>query len=179
MNKYDWGLVNQKYTTKHETLVSLKEHLADDLEFYRKRIYQATKELSRGVFKDDGDTITNAFYHYAELLINHFKLDDTKEILASTLETINEDDEDEDVIHDITETEEIITKQLLIGGEKNTVIRIEDCLNIVKKEDPEITTAINKRRQHNKQNDNMSAINLRQEKFREKGVKKKQQPNLA
>lgn len=173
MNQRDVGFINQKYLHKQEVVNTLKDELKEDIIFYKKRIYQSTKELIHNKFVSETESIENAFLNYAKLLIDNFKLDDTKELLNenNSLETIYEDVEDEETCIDEIKTSEEITKQLLISNEKSSIIRIEDCFNIVKKENPHIIEAIKKRRPESKINVN-EQINLKQDKFREKGVKK-------
>ena len=167
MNKYDWGLVNQKYVAIKEEQTDLMAEMKDDLEFYRKRIYQATKELSKNTFDGKQHDIKNAFLNYARLLIEHFKMEDIKELMSEQLDTILE--EDEELAYEEPKTPDEITKQFLIRGDKPTIIRIEDCFNVVKTSTSEFKP---KRTQTP-----TPSINIKLDKFREKGVKKKTNKN--
>ena len=170
MNKYDWGLVNQKYAAIKEEQTDLMAEMKDDMEFYRKRIYQATKELSKDTFDGKQHDIKNAFLNYARLLIEHFKMEDIKELMAEQLDTILEEDEELDTTaHEEPKTPDEITKQFLIRGEKPTIIRIEDCFNVVKTS----TSGFKPKRTRTP----TPSINIKLDKFREKGVKKKTNKN--
>lgn len=167
MNKYDWGLINKKYTTIKEEQPDLMDEMREDLEFYKKRIYQATKELTKNQFDQTQYTIKDAYIEYVKLLINHFKLEDTRELVSQQLETIFEEDENEDIIMPSNITPDEITKQFLIRREKPSVIRIEDCFNVFKAPGQEELKPNHIRRVVT------PSINIRQDKFREKGVKKR------
>ena len=134
MNKHDWGIVNQKYAAIKQEQTDLMAEMKDDLDFYRKRIYQATKELSKGTFEGKQDDIKNAFLNYAHLLIEHFKMSDIKELMSEQLNTILEESDEEEHMDNGGEikTPDEITKQFLIRGEKPSIIRIEDCFNVIK-----------------------------------------------
>lgn len=169
MNKHDWGLVNQKYLAIKEEQPDLMAEIKEDLEFYRKRIYQATKDL----FKDNGypSAIKASFIQYAQLLIEHFKMEDIKEIMSEQLDTIEEETEAENDEPYVEKTPDEITKQLLINGEKQSpFLRIEDCFNVIKRPIAELEHI---KRKPTRQPPQQPSINLRQDKFREKGVKKK------
>jgi hypothetical protein len=166
MNKHDWGLVNQKYLAIKEEQTDLMAEIKEDVEFYRKRIYQATKDL----FKDNSypHTIKSSFLQYVQLLIDHFKMEDIKEIMSEQLGTIEEEVEPETCVE---QSADEITKQLLIDGEKkSTMLRIEDCFNVIKRPIAELEHI---KRKPTRQPPQQPSINLRQDKFREKGVKKK------
>lgn len=165
MNKHDWGLVNQKYAAIKQEQTDLMAEMKDDLEFYRKRIYQATKDLTKNDFDSNQHAIKNAFIHYSRLLIEHFKLEDIKEVMSEQLETIEEEHEQDEVYEPQSADE--ITKQFLIRGEKPTTIRIEDCFNVIK------TSSSITEPTRFKQKLRPPSINIRQDKFREKGVKKR------
>jgi hypothetical protein len=167
MNKHDWGLVNQKYTTIKEEQPDLMVEMREDLEFYRKRIYQATKELSKNNFDDKQHAIKDAFIHYARLLIEHFKLEDINEIMSEQLDTILEECEEENQVRNETQSADEITKQFLVRREKPSIIRIEDCFNVIKSSTSE---EFKPKRTRSVQT---PSINIRQDKFREKGVKKR------
>lgn len=171
MNKHDWGLVNQKYIAIKEEQPDLMAEMREDLEFYRKRIYQATKELSKNNFDDKQRAIKDAFVHYARLLIEHFKLEDIKEIMSEQLDTIlEESEEDPDMVTNEPQSADEITKQFLVRGEKPSIIRIEDCFNVIKTSMSDESSTFKHKRTRSVQT---PSINIRQDKFREKGVKKR------
>jgi hypothetical protein len=170
MNKHDWGIVNQKYAAIKQEQTDLMAEMKDDLDFYRKRIYQATKELSKGTFEGKQDDIKNAFLSYAQLLIDHFKMSDIKELMSEQLDTILEESDEEEQLDNGGEikTPDEITKQFLIRGEKPSIIRIEDCFNVIK-----TSTSDDNGFKPKRTRTPTPSINIRQDKFREKGVKKK------
>lgn len=167
MNKHDWGLVNQKYIAIKEEQPDLMAEMKEDLDFYRKRIYQATKELTKNEFDNKQQAIKNAYINYVKLLIEHFKLEDIKEIMSEQLDTILEESEEDAEQPDDPQSADEITKQFLIRGEKPSIIRIEDCFNVIK------TTTSTDEPSFNPKRVNTPRINIRQDKFREKGVKKR------
>jgi hypothetical protein len=176
MNKHDWGLVNQKYIAIKEEQTDLMAEMKEDLDFYRKRIYQSTKELTKNEFDHKQHAIKDAYINYAKLLIEYFKLEDIKEIMSEQLDTILEEDEGEPCLENEPQSADEITKQFLIRGEKPSIIRIEDCFNVIK------TSSDTFKPKHTRSLPTPS-INIRQDKFREKGVKKKPenkmlQPNI-
>ena len=60
----------------------------DEVKFYRKRILQTTKEYLRG--NKLTIEINNAFEEYANLLIQHYKFIDKKELIQSDYKDISE-----------------------------------------------------------------------------------------
>jgi len=168
MNKHDWCLINQKYTSIKEEHADLINDMREDLEFYRKRIYQATKDLTKNEFDAKQHAIKNAFVHFARLLVEHFKLEDIKELMSEQLETILEESEEENNVDVEPQTADEITKQFLIRGEKPSIIRIEDCFNVIK-----TSTSTDETFKFRQKRTQTPSINIRQDKFREKGVKKR------
>jgi hypothetical protein len=69
--------------------------LSKDIKFYRKRICQITKDMSRGEFIDE--TLRPAFIGYATTLIYHFKQLDEKDIYQTEYDDLS----DNTVITDI------------------------------------------------------------------------------
>jgi hypothetical protein len=168
MNKHDWGVVNQKYAAIKQEQTDLMAEMKEDLDFYRKRIYQATKDLTKNEFEPKQREIANAYINYARVLIEHFKLEDIKELMSEQLETILEESEDEPDNNIEPQTADEITKQFLIRGEKPSIIRIEDCFNVIKTSSEQGDFKPKKSRSIP-----TTSINIRQDKFREKGVKKR------
>ncbi len=166
MNKHDLWLINQKYAAIKEEQSDLMAEMREDLEFYSKRIYQATKDLTMNQFDDNQHSIKNAYINYVQLLIEYFKHEDIREIMSEQLNTILEESEFESDASGELHNANEITKHFLIRGEKAN-IRIEDCFNIIKTStsNHDITRAKNIR------SVTTPLINIRQNKFREKGVK--------
>jgi hypothetical protein len=168
MNKHDWGLMNQKYAAIKQEQTDLMAEMREDLDFYRKRIYQSTKDLTKNEFDEKQQAIKNAYMNYVRLLIEHFKLEDIKELMSEQLETIVEESEEEHDVNVESQTADEITKQFLIRGEKPSIIRIEDCFNVIKTSSNEDIFTPKRTRSVP-----TPSINIRQNKFREKGVKKR------
>jgi len=87
-------LTNQTYKNKYNKLTEEKtkksenftKYTDEDIEFYRKRIFQLTKELLRG--KNTNPSINNSFKHFANICIDHFQFEDAKEIYQKEYENL-------------------------------------------------------------------------------------------
>jgi hypothetical protein len=87
-------LTNQAYKNKYNKLTEEKtkksenftKYTDEDIEFYRKRIFQLTKELLRG--KNTNPSINNSFKHFANICIDHFQFEDAKEIYQKEYENL-------------------------------------------------------------------------------------------
>ena len=80
-------LTNQTYQNKYNKLENDKTKKSEitiddkDIEFYRKRIFQMTKELLRG--KNINSDINNSFRNFAGVCINYFQFEDAKEFVIA------------------------------------------------------------------------------------------------
>ena len=63
--------------------------ILEDLEFYRKRICQITKDMSKGKYINDN--LKSVFYNYATTVIFYLKQLDEKDILQSHYSNLNFD----------------------------------------------------------------------------------------
>ena len=82
----------KKLYEKHNCLnKEINRELRNDIKFYKKRIYQTTKDLIRK--KIDGNNIDKnldeIFTNYLYNLIEHFKFDDKKDILQEEFKDID------------------------------------------------------------------------------------------
>jgi len=100
----------------------------DDVKFYRKRILQTTKEYLRG--NKLTIEINNAFEEYANLLIQHYKFIDKKELIQSDYKDIPKKQK----ISDISNFK--ITEENALMMKKPEIIKktIKDFIPIVVKE---------------------------------------------
>ena len=131
--------------------------LKQDMKFYKKRIYQHTKDLLRN--NNINKEIDNSFYNYVRILIEHLKFIDTSDIIQEDYKNMNNKKVKFSIItkQDERNPDEIIMKQPEIKS-----CKIEDCMNIIinKKETPRILPK--------KKN-----INLKDPNLRTKGLKNK------
>jgi len=74
-----------KYNQKQKNLENTKE-LIGDINFYRKRIFNTTKDLLRG--KDIDNNVDVSFNHYARSLIKYFKFSDKHDILQEEYDNL-------------------------------------------------------------------------------------------
>ena len=58
----------------------------NDLDFYKKRIFQLTKDMLRG--EKINTKVTKAFVNYAQICIDHFKFTDKMELIQNDYEHI-------------------------------------------------------------------------------------------
>jgi len=69
--------------TRNKTLINFS---SNDIKFYKKRIFQLTKDLLRGEKKDG--KIQKAFHEYALVCIEHFKFIDKMEIIQKIIKIL-------------------------------------------------------------------------------------------
>jgi hypothetical protein len=127
-----------------------------DLGFYKKRIFQLTKDLLRNEKQDAA--VERAFQNYVSVCINHFKFIDKMEIIQKDYENINNDKNDKNKSYDIQKSNHLIFKK-----NKPRIPKITDNIKIK-------STKIIKQQIIPKQR----KFNLMSEKFKNKGVKKKE-----
>jgi len=126
-----------------------------DLNFYKKRIFQLTKDLLRN--KKQDDKVEAAFQHYVSTCIYHFKFIDKMEIIQKDYENIKNEKKDKTKLYDIKKTNNLIFKK-----NKPRIPKITDNIKIK-------STRITKPPIIPKQR----KFNLMSEKFKNKGVKNK------
>ena len=158
-------LTNQTYQNRYNKLNekdkknSEKEiYDNDDIEFYRKRIFQLTKELLRG--KKINSDINNSFRNFAGVCINYFQFEDAKEIYQKEYENIKIKKKGPDLNFNETEANKFMMKSEKPQEPKT----IKDFLNIK-------TSYKEKRRKI--QIPKRKNVDLKNEKFRTKGVELK------
>jgi len=147
-------LTNPAFLKIRTTLV--KDNFNEDLKFYRKRVFQLTKDFLCGKYINA--ELDNAFKNYTRTCISHFKFIDHSDIIQNDYSKIKESNRKEpkklsapqNVDHLLMRTVQPVSK------------KITDCIPIRCKS-KEKKTFMPKNRN----------INLRDPKFRSKGISKK------
>jgi hypothetical protein len=86
------NLIDLQYLTNPDQLTKLmqKKDLQqiprNDLDFYKKRIFQLTKEMLRG--EKINTKVNKAFVNYAQICIDHFKFTDKMELIQNEYKDI-------------------------------------------------------------------------------------------
>lgn len=138
----------QQKTNMTETISS------KDLKFYKKRLFQLTKNILQGEKVDK--KVQNAFEQYANVVIEHFKFMDKMEIIQKEYVDIKEKKEKVENI-DMQKTNDLIFKK-----SKPHRPKITDHINIKSTKTVKAPIIPKKKK-----------INLKDPKFRDKGLKKK------
>jgi len=162
LNTLDF-LVSQVNLNKIYKKTNIEDNLnfKRDLLFYRKRIFQMTKDLLR--FKKINNEVELAFQDFVNICINHLKIIDTNDIIQSEYEYMTDDVKNEPLFTSDNITLEAID-ELIMNKPEVKENKIEDSLNItVKRENKKEVRIIPKQKN----------INLKDKTLREKGIKKK------
>lgn len=125
-----------------------------DLNFYKKRIFQLTKDMLRGEKRDSN--VNKAFENYALACIKYFKFQDKMEIIQKDYEDIKPP------VNKNTHFDLVNTNNIIMKKNKPINPKITDHIKI-KSTKPVKSPIIPTKRN----------INLKDPKFREKGLKKK------
>ena len=155
------NLINLQYLTNPHKLNKITRSNdifkvdGKNLDFYKKRIFQLTKDLLRNEKQDT--KVERAFQHYISTCIYHFKFIDKMEIIQKDYENIK-NNKDKNKSYDIEKTNQLIFKK-----NKPRNPKITDNIKIK-------TTRIYKPLIIPKQR----TFNLMSEKFKNKGIKKKE-----
>tara|TARA_Y100000389_G_C17440680_1_gene508372 strand:+ start:1617 stop:2132 length:516 start_codon:yes stop_codon:yes gene_type:complete len=152
----------KKLQEKHNCLnKEINHELRNDTKFYKKRIYQITKDLIRK--KIDGNTIDKnldeLFTSYLHGLIEHFKFDDKKDILQEEFKNMN----NKKVHFSFNKIEEINADEYIMKRSEIKSNTIEDCMNITIKKPEKKKPILPKEK----------IINLKSPELKNKGLKKK------
>lgn len=158
-----------KFITKQEEPM-LKEQFKKDLKFYKKRIYDITKKL----LKHDkiNNTVSNAFEEYCKILIEHFKITDTKDIIQQDYKQQKNVsfllDETNEKIDDNTNTN-IANEDFnnLIMKKNNKNITIENSMNIKKNKKINKPQFIPKQKNINLKDNQLKYKGLQKEKYKQ------------
>jgi hypothetical protein len=126
-----------------------------EIQFYKKRIFQLTKDLLRN--KKNNNKVEKAFQNYASICIEHFKFIDKMEIIQKDYENIQNNDLKKETAFNIDNSNDLIFKK-----NKPKIPKITDNIKIK-------STKIIKQPIIPKQR----KYNLKSEKFKNKGVKNK------
>tara|TARA_B100000282_G_C31559353_1_gene411319 strand:- start:114 stop:611 length:498 start_codon:yes stop_codon:yes gene_type:complete len=127
----------------------------EDREFYKKRVYQMTKELLRG--KKINSIIDESFNEFLNVSIKHLKFVDKKDIIQNDYKDIKEKE------RKLDENFKLMDKnKLMMKDKKNKKKTIKEFVNIVnKKKQPKVFLPEKK------------VINLKSTELKEKGIKSK------
>ena len=152
-------LTNQNFIDKYNQKkinTQQNETLDDDIAFYRKRIFNTTKDLLRK--KSVNSTVDSSFIEYCRELIKYFKFIDKKDVLQEEYKDLKEKKK-KNIDHNfnLSENDKIMSKET-----KKTIRTIKDCIPIKVKTKPK------QKRKYPKKKD----VNIKDEKFRIKGLEK-------
>ena len=139
-----------KYNKKQESFLN-----EEDVKFYRKRILQTTKDYLRGSRLTE--EINNVFEEYANMLIQHYKFIDKKELIQEDYKNLPKKKERKPKNFKLHKENELMMKKTEI--EKKT---IKDFIPIVVKERKKKKMVIPKKKD----------FDLKNPKNRKKGLKK-------
>lgn len=152
-------LTNQNFIDKYnqkQSSLSENETLDEDIAFYRKRIFNTTKELLRK--KSVNSAVDSSFIEYCSELIKYFKFIDKKDVLQEEYKDLKEKKQTKvDDNFNLSENDKIMSKET-----KKTIRTIKDCIPIKVKTKPK------QKRKYPKKKD----VNIKDEKFRIKGLEK-------
>lgn len=115
----DLDLQTLQYLTEPAKLVKLtskqKSSANKELGFYKKRVYAATKKILLKDTKNLPNDVLMAFNNYTKLLIQHFKVVDTTDVLQEEFKSMN-------ISHHETELTDINEVNENIENEANAII---------------------------------------------------------
>ena len=157
-------LTNQTYQNKYNKLENDKTKKSEitiddkDIEFYRKRIFQMTKELLRG--KKINSDVNNSFRNFAGVCINYFQFEDAKEVYQKEYENMETNEKKPDLSFNEVE----VNKFMMKSEKPEEPKTIKDFLNVKSTyKEKRRKIPIPKRKK----------IDLKNEKFRTKGIESK------
>ena len=157
-------LTNQTYQNKYNKLENDKTKKSEitiddkDIEFYRKRIFQMTKELLRG--KNINSDINNSFRNFAGVCINYFQFEDAKEVYQKEYENMKTNEKKPDLSFNEVE----VNKFMMKSEKPEEPKTIKDFLNVKSTyKEKRRKIPIPKRKK----------IDFKNEKFRTKGIESK------
>tara|TARA_B100001142_G_scaffold87181_1_gene88810 strand:- start:923 stop:1420 length:498 start_codon:yes stop_codon:yes gene_type:complete len=147
--------LSQKYNKTQEAEQNNAIVSDEDREFYKKRVYQMTKELLRG--KKINSIIDESFNEFLNVTIKHLKFVDKKDIIQKDYKDIKEKEKKLDKNFEIMDK-----NKLMMKDKKNKKKTIREFVNIVnKKKRPKVFLPEKK------------VINLKSIELKEKGIKSK------
>ena len=158
-------LTNQNFVGKYDQKKQISENLKqfnEDMSFYRKRIFSATKDIIRG--KTVNNPVNNSFNNYAQELIKYFKYLDTQDILQQEYADLKEKKPikiDDDF--NLSEKNQIITRET-----KKQIKTIADYIPIT------VRTKKKKKINYPKKR----VIDIKNPKFRIKGLEKEKSKQI-
>lgn len=147
--------LSQKYNKTQEAEEKNVLVSNEDREFYKKRVYQMTKELLRG--KKINSTIDESFYEFLNVTIKHLKFVDKKDIIQKDYKDIKEKEKKLDKNFEIMDK-----NKLMMKDKKNKKKTIKEFVNIVNKK-KKVKVFLPEKK----------VINLKSTELKEKGIKSK------
>ena len=142
----------------------------EDIKFYRKRILETTKNYLRG--KKLTSEINASFENYAQLLIDHYKFIDKKDLVQKEYNDIKERKKKPSKNFKLMENNTLIMKT-----KENTVKTIKDYLPIVVKEKKKKKMVIPKQKKYDIKNPDLRVKGVKQKKNKNKKIKPVQKDN--
>ena len=85
-------LLNPDLMRQVNNIKTDKSESDQKVRFYRRRICQLTKDMSKGRFLNEN--LKNIFINYATVLVYHFKSEDEKDILQEEYQNVNTENKD-------------------------------------------------------------------------------------
>ena len=155
-----------QYLTNHDHFNKLmkKQNITkisrNDLQFYKKRIFNLTKDMLRG--EKVNNKVNDAFEHYVNDCIEHFKFIDKMELMQNDYKDINPQKSSSETSFSMEQSNNFMYKQ-----KTTTHPKITD--NIKIKSSKTIKPIMMPK---------TKKFNLKDPKFREKGLKKKNINNI-
>jgi hypothetical protein len=103
-------LSNSVYLNKYNKKVETVKNINNEIDFYKKRIFQITKDLLR---KKPVDTkIQDAFNNFVGVVIEYFKFNDTMEIYQKEYKDISIDKKKPNINFELMDTNKLMTKEI-------------------------------------------------------------------
>ena len=122
--------LSKKYNKTHENKETNKLIISsEDREFYKKRIYQMTKELLRG--KNIDPIVDECFNEFLNISINHLKFIDKKDIIQKDYNNIKKKEKKLDKNFQIMDK-----NKLMMKDKKNQQKTIKEFVNVINKRNP-------------------------------------------
>ena len=107
-----------------------KSSLDQEIKFYKKRIYAMTKKLLLKSENDVNDDIHSAFENYARVLIQHFKIVDTNDILQEEFKNFQVESQETNITIDKEATKN--ADKLIINQPKPKENNLKEFVKTVK-----------------------------------------------
>ena len=165
----DLKLNTLQYLTEPTLLEKLngdnkKSQQKDDIGFYRKRIFLTTKLLLKN--HKINSSVNSAFNNYARVLIQHFKIVDTNDILQAEFKNMQDKEEKNDILKSVSEIEDEANSYIITEEKDKNEGTLNNFIKTIHTK-PEEKIIMPKQR----------IINLKSPELRNKGINKKSKNN--